>query len=228
MPQVGVNSAPVNERTITLREAPVCNGAVEKLRSEGYKVACEIPVGFGGRNCDAAATKDGKTLILEAKVSFTHGLRCQLNSAESSADFIVGAVAKMPSAKSLEWARMRGYGVWIWSGTEIVEVIAPQQSNHIFAPYREKLIRRIDVFSDGVTGGKPNMKGVGPAQECQRAVDEYRSRFPAATWAQIYANVPSHYDNAKNMYSALRSNAERIAIRARLKARKAEIAKEAN
>jgi hypothetical protein len=64
-------------------------------------------------------------------------------------------------------------------------------------------------------GGVPNMLGIGIAQDVQRRVDAYRLAHPNATWKEIYKNVPSHYDSFKNMYSSLRSNAERLASRKR-------------
>ena len=40
---------------------------------------------------------------------------------------------------------------------------------------------------------------------------------------EIYSNVPSHYDSYKNMYSSLRSNAERLAYRSRVLGRAKKI-----
>jgi len=57
----------------------------------------------------------------------------------------------------------------------------------------------------------------------QRRVDEYRAANPNATWKEIYSKVPSHYDSYKNMYSSLRSNAERLAWRKRVLARAKKI-----
>src|SRR5678815_2679217 len=62
---------------------------------------------------------------------------------------------------------------------------------------------------------RDSLRGVGIAQDVQRRVDEYRMTHPTATWKEIFANVPCHYNNYKNLYASLRSNAERLAMRAR-------------
>lgn len=90
--------------------------------------------------------------------------------------------------------------------------------------YRRELIERVERYSDQTAGGMPNLAGVGCAQDVQRAVDEFKTANPGATWRQIFAAVPSHYESAKNMYSALRSNAVRLAIRKRIKERKHQAA----
>ncbi|GAG36697.1 unnamed protein product, partial [marine sediment metagenome] len=59
--------------------------------------------------------------------------------------------------------------------------------------------------------GKPNRKGVGPAQECWRNIIKYRAEHPKATWRELFQKIPNHYSNHKNMYSAMRMLQERLA-----------------
>ena len=198
-----------------LREAPICAAAVAKLRADGWKVACEIPVEY--RNVDAAASREGEALILEAKTGLTKGLIYQLQRARITSDLVVGAIGAKPRPESLAWCEKFGVGVWLVLNGSVTELLAPKPQNP-WPHYREQVLARIERWNDATVGGVPNMKGVGAAQETQRAVDEYRSENPEATWKEIFAAVPSHYDSAKNMYSALRSNQERLTIRARLKA----------
>ncbi|GEM_PF-5308554 len=202
---------------IQLREAPICAAAVAKLRAEGWKVACEIPISF--RNVDAAASREGKTLVVEAKVGLTRKLRHQLQTAMCGGDFVVGAIGARPRADRLEWCDKFGIGLWLITNGAIEELVAPKPQEP-FPHYRDELLARIERWNDATVGGVPNLKGVGAAQETQRAVDEYRAAHPRATWKEIFAAVPSHYASAKNMYSALRSNQERLAFRERLKQRK--------
>ena len=89
--------------------------------------------------------------------------------------------------------------------------------------YRNDLIRRLKRWDETIVGGVPNRLGMGVAQDVQRRVDEYRAANPNATWKEIYSNVPSHYDSCKNMYSSLRSNAERLAWRKRVLGRAKKI-----
>jgi hypothetical protein len=59
----------------TLQEAPICAAAVERLRSDGWKVACEIEVFDFRDKADAVALRADKLMIVEAKVSLNQSLR---------------------------------------------------------------------------------------------------------------------------------------------------------
>jgi hypothetical protein len=105
-------------------------------------------------------------------------------------------------------------GLWLVNDGEVTELVAyfQQKPN---TSHRNNLLERIKRWDQSVSGGLPNLRGVGIAQDVQRRVDEYRMTHPTATWKEIFANVPCHYNSYKNLYSSLRSNAERLAMRAR-------------
>lgn len=198
-----------------LREAPLCARAVRKLRSDGWTVACEVQSNY--RFVDAAGTRDGKLMMLEAKISLNGSLIRQLYQSTLVGDFVLGVIGKKPRDIVIDWCVKEKIGIWLVIGEEITELVRFEQLNpHRF--YREDVIKRLEVWDQALPGGVPNMKGVGVAQDVQRRVDEYRSMNPRATWRDIFTNVPSHYDSYKNMYSALRSNAERLAWRQRSRA----------
>jgi hypothetical protein len=200
----------------TLQEAPICAAAVAKLRSGGWKVACEIEVFDFRDKADAVALCDDNLMIVEAKVSLNQSLRRQAYRRQLAADLVLAVVGTMPRMSGLEWCKREGIGLWVVTDEGVREVAECRQQN-ANAHYRKLMIERLNNADETVVGGVPHLKGIGVAQDCQRRVDEYRAEHPKATWKEIFANVPSHYATAPNMYSALRSNAERLAWRARQK-----------
>jgi hypothetical protein len=198
----------------SLNEAPLCAAAVAKLRMEGWRVVCEVPL--FQRAIDAVALRDGIVMAIEAKVGFNDKLRRQLRYDDLAADYVLGVVGSMPKAAGVEWFKEQKIGLWVVTDQQIKVVVTcgPQNFNEY---YRKTLIERMQLFDEDSAGGLPCLAGVGVAQEVQRGVDDYRAAHPKATWREIFANVPSHYATHQNMYSALRSNAERLAFRRRMK-----------
>lgn len=204
---------------LMLREAPICAAAVAKLRTDGWRVACEVSL--WSSPIDAVGVKEDQVIALESKVGFTKGLMRQL-SRIYEADYVVGVVGRNPRGTSLMWCRERGIGLWLVSSGVVSELVIPKPQSPL-EHHRKLLLERTIKFSevhDETVGGVPCQKGIGVAQFVQKAVDDYRRDHPEATWKEIHAAVPSHYRTAKNMYSALRSNAERLSWRERVKAQK--------
>lgn len=201
-------------------EADICKMAVEKLRSEGWAVKCEVAM--HGQPMDAVAMRGEDVLILEAKLSFSKRLKHQVYHSIAYSDFGLAVVSTKPAAKTLEWCEKNRIGVWRVNGA-IAELLPIQRLN-LYAPWmKAKLVESFRLAADGIDGGHPCRAGIGPAIDVQRRVDEYRALHPKATWREIHANVPSHYNTASNMYSSLRSNAERIAYRNRMKELRSEV-----
>ena len=197
---------------MNLREAPICATAVAKLRADGWNLACEVLL--NARAIDAAGVRDGKVIALEAKVCLNQKLRHQLNLRRRVADFVLAVVGNRPHVDGINWCRNRRVGLWLVNDGEVTELVAYYQQKPNTS-HRNNLLERIKRWDQSVSGGLPNLKGVGIAQDVQRRVDEYRMAHPTATWKEIFANVPCHYNSYKNLYSSLRSNAERLAMRAR-------------
>jgi hypothetical protein len=197
---------------MNLRESPICATAVAKLRADGWSLACEVLL--NSRAIDAAGLRDAKVIALEAKVCFNQKLRRQLYLRKRLADFVLAVVGTRPPAEGISWCIKQRVGLWLVNDGEVTELVAyhQQKPNKL---HRQNLIDRIKRWDQSVSGGLPNLRGVGIAQDVQRRVDEYRLTHPTATWKEIFANVPCHYNNYKNLYSSLRSNAERLAMRAR-------------
>lgn len=205
---------------MNLLEAPICAKAVARLRSKGWRVGCEIRT--DNRPIDAAAILNGKVLALEAKISLNEKLRHQLKRLTIRADYVLGVVGSPPRKEGINWCVKHKIGLWIVTDGPIIELVPYRQltpKNN----YRNDMIRRLERWDETIVGGVPNRLGIGVAQDVQRRVDAYRAANPGATWKEIYSNVPSHYDSYKNMYSSLRSNAERLAWRKRVLARAKKI-----
>jgi hypothetical protein len=151
---------------------------------------------------------------VEAKVSLNRKLRYQLNRARRIADYVLAVVGITPKDDGLRWCMKRKLGLWVVNGGEVIELL-PYFQQKPMEHHRQNLLERINRWDPTVSGGLPKLRGVGIAQDVQRRVDEYRAAHPSATWKEIFANVPCHYTNYKNLYSSLRSNAERLALRAR-------------
>jgi hypothetical protein len=197
---------------MNFREAPICATAVVKLRANGWSLACEVLL--NARAIDAAGLRDGKVIALEAKVWFNQKLRRQLNLRRRLADFVLAVVGTRPRAEAISWCIKQRVGLWLVNNGEVTELVAYHQQKPS-KYHRQNLIERIKRWDQSVSGGLPNLRGVGIAQDVQRRVDAYRMTHPTATWKEIFANVPCHYNNYKNLYSSLRSNAERLTMRAR-------------
>jgi hypothetical protein len=205
---------------MNLLEAPICAKAVARLRSKGWRVGCEIRT--DNRPIDAAAILNGKVLALEAKVSLNEKLRYQLKRLTIRADYVLGVVGSPPRTEGINWCVKHDIGLWIVTDGPIIELV-PYRQLTPNNKYRIDIIRRLERWDETIVGGVPNRLGIGVAQDVQRRVDEYRAANPNATWKEIYSSVPSHYDSYKNMYSSLRSNAERLAWRKRILARAKKI-----
>ena len=85
-----------------------------------------------------------------------------------------------------------------------------------WAPRKEKMVRALVGTEPGGVAGLPTLRGLGPAQDCYRALTAYREAHPKATWVEIYREVPNHYANAKSMASAMSIVKDRLMRRARL------------
>src|SRR5690242_13577199 len=107
----------------TLREAPICAVAVSKLRNDGWRVACEIPIFDFRSKVDAVGIRDGKVKCIEAKTSLNNTLRRQLYRSQLVADYVLAVVGKQPHYDSIEWCKEQGIGLWVIVSEEILELV---------------------------------------------------------------------------------------------------------
>jgi hypothetical protein len=188
-----------------MKETEICAAAVSRMRSEGWTVHCEVNV--FGRPADIVGRLGDDLMIVEAKRSFSGSLKDQLLTAKSIADYIVAVVGTKPNVENLEWCDKFGFGVWIASGLELWEILAPRRSVNHYTWSRTKTIQMFEAMeSRGATnvGGSPTQAGIGPAIECSERVKQFFAEHPGSSWKLIYESVPNHYASAASMASAMR------------------------
>lgn len=198
-----------------MTEADICDAALLRLRAEGWLVACEV------QTADMVAMRADDLMTVEAKKTLNKVLKHQLQTAMHESDFVLAVVGKMPGSDGIAWLLERGIGLWVIAE----EVHAPKRLLPLAWAKQTVL-----AYAKAIAAAFPNRRAglptghERPAQDIAARVAAYRAENPTATWKEIHAAVPSHYLTPKNMYSALRSNAERLAFRDRMKAMKKEAA----
>ena len=187
-------------------EADLSKPVSDWLTAMGYTVYAEVPLPHSASHIDIVGRKDKDIICVELKTYLSNKVIHQTFRTSLVTSKVYAAVARKPQPSRLEKAKERGIGVIvIKEGLNIML----EPSNTLFErhePY-EPAIPLIHNYLDhmvvGGIGGKPNLKGVGPAKECGRRVIEYLKTHPNAKWKEIYQNVPNHYASAVSMYGAM-------------------------
>lgn len=185
-------------------ESDLSKSVSDWLTSMGYTVYVEVPLPHSASHIDIVGRKDRDIICVELKTSLSKGVihqafRCQLLTVK-----VYAAVARKPRLQSLTPAAERGIGVlWVNETLKVVKEPLFTNMEHLYAPAIDRLHNYLDHMEPGGIGGKPNLKGVGPAKDCGRRVAEYLKLIPNAKWKDIYANVSNHYASANSMRSAM-------------------------
>jgi len=175
---------------------PVKNLFIEK----GYIVKAEIP--HFGSYIDLVAY-DGETVIsVELKTTLSKQVIKQAYKDSISSDYVYVAVPTKP--RNTEPCSKLGIGIIKITDESAVIILEAQKTRNIFTPSRERLIEYHKAQDETIVGGEPILKGTGPAQECVRAVKEYKRNHPNSGWKEIFKNVPNHYSNYQSMANSLR------------------------
>jgi len=193
-----------------MKEAELYAPVREWLTAQGLTVYPEVPVGH--RTADAVGVGAAIVIGIELKRSLTEKVLHQASTLQLSCDKVYVAVGTRP--RNPERATKIGLGVLSVIGAEVTVIQEPGEHEHVFQPYRAKLLELCARLPTGGVGGVPCLDGVGPAQDCKRRVEEYRKNYPKATWKELFQEVPNHYASAKSMAQSLTAG---IALRARLK-----------
>lgn len=199
-----------------MKEADLVDRAVAWLEKQGWEIRCEVYILRVGRPVDICGVRGDQVLMAEAKTGFTKPLKCQLASLSGSAHVVYAVIPdkKAVVQRGIEFMRlpyMEGTGLIAVREDGCDEIVVPQ--DRCFIRKMEDVRDRILRYPKGVRGGAPNMKGVGPQKDVERAISAYRLQHPEATWKELFANVPNHYEKWQHMYSALRISEKRRRIR---------------
>ena len=189
-------------RTRELREVKLSAPVMAWLRARGLRPYAECP--NWDSPIDVVGVGDSLVVAVELKMCLSQeALRKALCNQVSANESWCG-VASQPRATTLAKCKRWGVGVLRITGdtvTVLVDAVAD-----MFKPMQARLDRTRGWAAEiGETGdgGLPNLAGEGPAQDCERRVDEYMVSQPKAQWAEVFANVPNHYANPRSMGSAM-------------------------
>lgn len=197
-----------------LRESALYLPVTQWLSSQGYsKVFAEK----WGHDVVAIRESDGQTICVELKTACTRRLFEQVISAGAYFDLAFGAVPTRPRESNLKNWRRIGLGLLIVSGEDVKVMLEPEA--RATQAVRKNIAAALTRWTPDPTriGGVPCLAGNGDAQRVCRAVDEYKLIHPAATWKEIYRDVPNHYVNHNSMRNGMKMQAVFRAIRERKK-----------
>jgi hypothetical protein len=205
-----------------LNEHRMSKPVAEWLRSQGYQVHAEVPVPHSAGKADFVGVRDDEVCAVELKVSFSSALLHQCLRDSIRTDRVYAAASTFPKPSTLDRFATRGIGMlFVKEGSVEILNAAPRSSDTV-DHYTLKVRMHCERMGPSDNAGKPCIKGVCPAQDCERAVAEYRARHPDATWLETFMNVPNHYAS----HHSLRSSMKLVRFRQEL-ARNAELKKNA-
>lgn len=193
---------------MSLKESAMSEPISEWLTFRGYVPYAEIkPLGaVAGANIDMVGwDKDADLLIaVEMKKNLTKGVIHQGFGNIYRVNESYCAVFSDPREKGLKLCRELGLGVLRVDNGVVIEVL----SARVQAPSnngKEALTGMLKRVDPGGTGGLPSTKGMGPAQDVERRILEYREEHPNATWKEMFANISNHYVSYNTMRCAMNS-----------------------
>ncbi len=186
-----------------MKETELAQPVATWLNKKGYIVYSEIPA--LGRCIDIIGIKDEKIIAVELKLNLTKEVIYQANTAGLVSHEAYVAVASKPRWRSVLKCEKAGLGV-LSLRDGYVSVLAKSNLKQLpLEYYVKKIHEQVEYIEPGVYAGKPNEKGVGPAQDCLRRIKEYLKEHPEASWIEIYTNVDNHYDSCNSMQSSMRT-----------------------
>ena len=194
-----------------MKEADLFPIVKAELEARGCKVYAEVPWPGGAGSIDVVAVRPRRRFLItvELKRTFSKHLayQCELNRLITPLSY--AAAPTRPSRAFLRRADKLGIGVLRVEPNGVIVEKNPTigRKRMDWGPtrrtVREFLEANGEVYENKV-GGVPTLKGIGPAQECLKRVDQYREDHPRAMWREIYDEVPNHYANHKSMRQSLK------------------------
>lgn len=185
---------------------------VEKwLVQQGMKVFAEVPcydsnIDLVGYDQDF----EGKIVAVELKLTLSKKVIHQAWLNTSFVDSSWCAIPTRPRKKNLLICKERGLGVLQILDNEIIILCPAVCKNPPLGSHRKRMIKYLQHAPQGGTGGRPNQKGVGPAQDVKRQIDELRITEPNITWKELFERIPNQYSNYRSMQTSMYILRERI------------------
>lgn len=185
---------------LAMSEAEMGEPVMNYFRSMGYEVWCEIP--FYQRVVDIVAMKEDMLVAIELKRSFTRGVMLQAVQCQLFSHQTYCCAYTKPSSNTILAASKRGLGLLRVVDGECMKILDPN-NEHVLDHHSHNMRKRLRFIDPGGEAGHPCRKGVGPAQEVSRLVEQYRKNNSDATWDELYSELPNHYCSARSMRGAL-------------------------
>ncbi len=190
-----------------MRETELAKPVADWMRSQGYTVYAEVPL--FGRCLDFVGIKERNIICVELKISLTKYLIRQAYTNQLITTEVYVGVGTKPRKTSIDLCRKYGLGVLSVKNNTVTIMLKPTQRYEPMSGQRKQLVGLCKLLKPSDDAGKPQQAGEGPAQDCQKRIDEYRKIHLNATWKEIYRNVPNHYSNVSSLYGAMRMARER-------------------
>lgn len=187
------------------REALLSAPVSAWFEAQGFTVYAEVP--FFSSPIDLVARRGEELAVVELKQCLTQEvIRSACVNRLISDDSWCG-VGTRPRARGVASARDEAVGVLSVRDGVARVVARPELAGRrsiAGAHHAGRIHGYLDNMEPGGVGGLPGLKGVGPAQDVERGIEQYREAHPKATWKELYDQVPNHYASAASMYCAMR------------------------
>ena len=204
-----------------LKEAKLSDPVSDWLRARGYTPYAEVP--WFSSPIDLVGKKDDHLIAVCLKVCLSDKVIRKAMAVQVQCHLVYCGVASKPRSSSLEKCKQHGIGVLRILGSQVDVLLEandgsqPSENKHgcrIFSNYANLMVKKLEKLEPGGVGGKPNLKGEGPAQHAAHLIKQYRKTHPKATWKELFSNVPNHYASYQSMSNAMRMLPQRLAFNA--------------
>ena len=183
-----------------LREIELYEPVKKLFERYGYQVKAEIP--FYNSPIDLIAYSGNCIISVELKMSLTKHLIHKVFLNQLFSDFSYAAIPTKP--RNIDKCIKSGLGIIRVKDGKAEILLDASFKIKPLSHYKKNILAWCDVRDPEMIGGKPMLKGEGPAQDCYKRVLEYMAKYPTAKWKQIFENVDNHYCSRNSMYNALR------------------------
>ena len=194
----------MTELSRTLREFQLAPIVADWLRADGYEVWAEVPAPCSCSTIDLVGRKGLDIRIVELKTGWTDTLRRQGWRHLIMVSDVWTATPAKPRATTIQKFKNSGIGMLQIENGKPIVFCYPSRTHPVVEFLTSRLHNYLDHLPKGHDGGMPCLKGIGPAQECERAIEEYRKLHPNATWKEMYVSIPNHYSSYVSMRGAMR------------------------
>lgn len=182
----------------TIRECDLAKPVADWLRANGYPIVY-AEVGRGPVDLVGWNEAEGRIACVELKRSLTLKVLKQASYHQVATVDSYVAVGTKPRHTSISKAQEYGLGVLSVHSNQVFVRLRPKSKFEPYTPYRDELLDCLRHSLPSDSGGVPDLKGVGPAQDCARSVRQYLGQHPETAWRQIFTDVPNHYSNYRSL-----------------------------